>query len=93
MVDAPRNDTTASAKPAAGLTARGYQARLTAPDGRPPWLTITTPAATTPAETIMADAQSLWWPWADQIAPTAGAATAADAIAQVRAPAPAGGGE
>ncbi len=93
MVDAPGNDTTALEKLAAELTARGYEARLIAPDGRPPWLTVINPAAAMLAETIMADAQWFWWPWADRIAPTADVATAADAIAQVLAPAPGGDGE
>ena len=93
MVHAPGNDTAALEKLAAELTARGYETRLIAPDGRPPWLAVINPAATMLAETVMADAEWFWWPWADRIAPTADVAAAAGAIARVLALAPAGDGE
>jgi hypothetical protein len=93
MVPAPGNDTATLEKLAAELNARGYEARLTAPDGRPPWLAVINPAATMLEETVMAYAEWFWWPWADRIAPAADAATAADAIARVLALAPAGGRE
>jgi hypothetical protein len=93
MVHAPGNDTAALEKLAAELNARGYEARLIVPDGRPPWLAVINPAATMLEETVMAYAEWFWWPWADRIAPAADAATAADAIARVLALAPAGGRE
>jgi hypothetical protein len=93
MVYAAGNDTAALEMLAAELNARGYEARLTVPDGRPPWLAIINPAATLLAETVMADAEWFWWPWADRIAPAADVATAADAIARVLTLAPAGDGE
>jgi hypothetical protein len=93
MVRALGNDTAALEKLAAELTARGYEARLIAPDGRLPRLTVINPASTMLAETVTADAQWFWWPWADRIAPAGDVATAADAIAQVLALAPAGDGE
>jgi hypothetical protein len=93
MVRAPGNDTTALEKPAAELTARRYQARLTAPDGRPPWSAVINPAAAMPAETVMADAEWFWWPWADRIAPAAGAPAAAGATTRVLALSPPGDGE
>jgi hypothetical protein len=93
MVHAPGNDTAALEKLAAELNARGYEARLAVPDGRPPWLAVINPAATMLEETVMAYAEWFWWPWADRIAPAADAATAADAIARVLALAPAGGRE
>ena len=92
MVHVPGNDTAALDRLSAELNARGYEARLTVPDGRPPWLAVINPGATMLAETVMAYAE--WpWPWADRIAPAADAATAADAIARVLALAPAGDGE
>ena len=93
MMHAPGNDTAALEKLAAELTARGYETRLIAPDGRPPWLAVINPAATMLAETVMADAEWFWWPWADRIAPAADVAAAADAIARVLALVPAGDGE
>src|ERR1017187_10751575 len=93
MVHAPGNDTAALETLAAELHARGYEARLTVPDGRPPWLAVINPAATMLAETDMADAEWFWWPWADRIAPAADAAAAADPIARGLALAPAGGGQ
>jgi hypothetical protein len=75
------------------LTARGYEARLTIPGGRPPWLAVIGPAATKLAETVMADAEWFWWPWADRIELPADVATAAGAIATVPALAPAGDGQ
>jgi hypothetical protein len=93
MVHAPGDDTAALEKLAAELNARGYEARLAVPDGRPPWLAVINPAATMLEETVMAYAEWFWWPWADRIAPAADAATAADAIARVLALAPAGGRE
>lgn len=93
MGHAPGNDTAALEKLAAELSARGYEAQLTVPDSRPPWLAIINPAATMLAETVMAYAEWFWWPWADRIAPAADVAAAADAIAQVLALAPAGDGE
>ncbi|MDX6390111.1 MAG: hypothetical protein QOJ73_1174 [Streptosporangiaceae bacterium] len=93
MVHAPGDDTAALEKLAAELNARGYEARLTVPDGQLPWLAVINPAATMLAETVMAHAEWFWWPWADRIAPAADAATAADAIARVLALAPTGDGE
>jgi hypothetical protein len=93
MVHAPGNDTAALEKLAAELNARGYEARLTVPDGRPPWLAVINPAAPMLAETVMAYVEWFWWPWEDRIAPAADVAAAADAIARVLALAPAGGGE
>jgi hypothetical protein len=93
MVNAPGNDTAALEKLAAELTARGYEARLIAPDGRPPWLAVITAAATMLAETVMADEEWFWLPWGDRIAPAADVAAAAAAITRVLALAPAGDGE
>jgi hypothetical protein len=93
MAHAPGNDTAALEKLPAELKARVYEARLTVPDGRPPWLAVIHPAATMLAETVMAYAEWLWWPWADRIAPAVDGATAADAIVRVLALASAGDGE
>jgi hypothetical protein len=93
MVHAPGNDTAALEKLAAELNARGYEARLTVPDGRAPWLAVINPAAPMLAETVMAYVEWFWWPWTDRIAPAADVVAAADAIARVLALAPAGGGE
>jgi hypothetical protein len=78
-------------KLATELHARGYQAHLIAPAGRPPSLAVTNPQATVLAETVMADATSFWWPWADRIAGVADVAGAADVIARVLAAGPGGG--
>jgi hypothetical protein len=78
-------------KLAAELRVRGYQAHLIAPDGRPPSLAVTNPQATVLAETVMADATSFWWPWADRIAGVADVAGAADVIARVLAAVPVDG--
>jgi hypothetical protein len=43
------------------------------------------------AETVMADATSFWWPWADRIGAVADVAGAADVIARVLAAAPGDG--
>lgn len=93
MGHAPGDDTAALEKLAAELNARGYEARLTVPDGRPAWLAVINPAAAMLTETVMAHGEWFWWPWADRIAPAADVATAADAIARVLALAPAGDGE
>ena len=93
MVHVPGNDTAALDRLSAELNARGYEARLTVPDGRPPWLAVINPAATMLAETVMAYAEWFWWPWVHRIAPAADAATPADAIARVLALAPAGDGK
>jgi hypothetical protein len=61
MVHAPGNDTAALEKLAAELNARGYEARLAVPDGRPPWLAVINPAATMLEETVMAYAEWFWW--------------------------------
>ncbi len=78
-------------KLAAELCARGYEARLTAADGRPPSLAVTNPHAAMLAETVLADATSFWWPWADRIAAVADVTTAADVIARVLAAVPGDG--
>jgi hypothetical protein len=75
------------------LTARGSVARLTIPGGLPSWLAVIGPAATMLAETVMADAECFWWPWADRIEPAADGPAAAGAIAPVLALAPAGDGQ
>ena len=92
MLHAPGNDTAALKKLAAELNARGYETRLTVPDGRPPGLAVINPAVPMLAETVMAYEEWFWWPWADRIAPAADVAPAADAIARVLALAPAGDG-
>ena len=78
-------------KLAAELRVRGYQAHLTAPDGRPPSLTVTNPQVAVLAEMVMADATSFWWPWACRIAAVADVAGAADVIARVLAAVPGDG--
>jgi hypothetical protein len=78
-------------KLAAEFRVRGYEARLTAADGGPPSLVVSNPQAAMLAETVMADATSFWWPWADRIAGVADVATAADVIARVLAAVPADG--
>ena len=78
-------------KLAAELRVRGYQAHLIAPAGRPPSLAVSNPQATVLAETVMADATSFWWPWADRIAGVADVAGAADVIARVLAAVPVDG--
>jgi GNAT superfamily N-acetyltransferase len=76
---------------AAELHVRGYQAHLIAPAGRPPSLAVTNPHAAVLAETVMADATSFWWPWADRIAAVADVAGAAEVIARVLAAVPGDG--
>src|SRR6266851_651657 len=68
-----------------------HDARLTAADGRPPSLAVTNPHAAMLAETVLADATSFWWPWADRIAAVADVTTAADVIARVLAAVPGDG--
>jgi hypothetical protein len=75
-------------KLAAELRVRGYQAHLIVPAGRPPSLAVTNPHATVLAETVMADATSFWWPWADRIGAVADVAGAADVVARVLAAVP-----
>jgi hypothetical protein len=86
-------DVTALEKLAAELHSRGYEARITTPDGRQPRLTVTNPAAVILAETVLADAGWYWWPWADRIAAMAEVSTAADVITRVLAVLPGGGQE
>jgi GNAT superfamily N-acetyltransferase len=76
---------------AAGLQALGYEARLTTPQGGLPSLAVTSPHAAVPAERVMADATSFWWPWAERIADVSDAGAAADAIARMLAAAPGDG--
>jgi hypothetical protein len=78
-------------KLAAELRVRGYEARLIAPGGGPPSLAVTNPHAAVLAETVMADATSFWWPWADRIAGVADVGAAADVIARVLAAVPGDG--
>jgi hypothetical protein len=78
-------------KLAAELRVRGYQAHLIAPVGRLPSLAVTNPQAAVLAETVMADATSFWWPWADRIAAVADVAAAAEVIARVLAAVPGDG--
>jgi hypothetical protein len=76
---------------AAELAARGFQTRLTAPEGRVPSFAVTNREAVMLTETVLADATSFWWPWADRIAGVADVAAAADVIARVLAAGPGGG--
>lgn len=76
-------------KLAAELRARGYEAQLTAPDGRPPSSAVTNPHAAVLADTVMADGTSFWW--ADRIADVADVGAAADVIARVLAALPGDG--
>jgi GNAT superfamily N-acetyltransferase len=76
---------------AAELRARGCRAHLIAPAGSPPSLAVTSPHATTLTGTVMADATSYWWPWADRIAAVADVAGAADVITRVLASVPGDG--
>jgi hypothetical protein len=69
----------------AELRARSYQAHLTAPAGRPPSLTVTNPQATVLAETVMVDATSFWWSWAERIGPVSDVSGVAIAIHRVLA--------
>jgi len=78
-------------KLAAELRVRGYEAQLIAPDGQAPSLAVTNPHAAMLAETVLADATSFWWPWADRIAAVADVTTAADVIARVLAAVPGDG--
>jgi hypothetical protein len=70
------------------LAARGYQARLISPAGRPPQLAVRNPAAPMLAETVFARDGSLWWPWADRITAVTDTGGAADVIARVLAAVP-----
>ena len=76
---------------AAGLQALGYEARLTAPQDGLPSLAVTSPHAAVPAERVMADANSFWWPWAERIADVSDVSTAADVIGRTLAAAPGDG--
>jgi GNAT superfamily N-acetyltransferase len=76
---------------AAELQALGYEARLTTPQDGLPSLAVTSPHAAVPAERIMADATSFWWPWAERIADVSDAGAAADAIVRMLAAAPGDG--
>lgn len=65
------------------LAARGFAAPALSGHGRPPSLTVASPAAAMLAETVMAEGGWFWWPWADRIAPVTDVAAAADRIAHV----------
>ena len=83
--DAGETADTSLEKLAAELAARGFQTRLTAPQGRLPSLAVTNREAAMLTETVLADATSFWWPWADRIAAVTDVRAAADMIARVLA--------
>ncbi len=83
MVHAPAGETAALEKLAAELTARGYRAHMITAGGGPPSLAVTNPQAAMLAETVLADAEWFWWPWADRIAPMADVPAAAARVASV----------
>jgi GNAT superfamily N-acetyltransferase len=76
---------------AAELKALGYEARLTTPQDGLPSLAVTSPHAAVPAERVMADATSFWWPWAERIADVSDVSTAADVIGRTLAAEPGDG--
>jgi hypothetical protein len=75
-------------KLAAELGARGFETRLLAPEGWRPSLAVRNPRAPMLSETILAQAEWFWWPWADRIAEIADVAAAADKIGRVLAVVP-----
>jgi hypothetical protein len=88
MVHAPGDEdpeagTAALEKLAAELGARGFQARLLAPEGRVPSLSVINPQATALSENVVAGEGWLWWSWAERIAPVTDVSGAAAAISRV----------
>jgi hypothetical protein len=69
----------------AELGRRGYDAKLIVPPGREPWLAVRNPQVPMLAETVLAQAEWFWWPWADRIAPAADVPGAADQVVRVLA--------
>jgi hypothetical protein len=83
--DDPRAGIAALEKLAAQLSARGFEPRLLTPGGWRPSLVVRNPRAPMLSETVLAQAEWFWWPWADRIAPVADVSAAADRIAGVLA--------
>jgi hypothetical protein len=85
-------ETAALEKLAVELGARGFETRLLAPEGWRPSLAVRNLIAPMLSETVLAQADWFWWPWADRISPVADVPAAADRIARVLAVVPRGGG-
>jgi hypothetical protein len=81
----PWTSTAALETLAAELGKRGYEAKLIAPDKREPWLAVRNPRVPMMAETIVAQGEWFWWPWADRIGPADDVPAAADRVARVLA--------
>jgi hypothetical protein len=79
------SDTAALEKLAAELGTRGYEVSIIIAEGRRPTLAVRNPAAPMLSETVLADAEWFWWPWADRIALTADVPAAAESVARVLA--------
>ena len=79
------SDTAALEKLAAELGTRGYEVSIIIAEGRRPILAVRNPAAPMLSETVLADAEWFWWPWADRIALTADVPAAAETVARVLA--------
>jgi len=76
-------DVTALEKLAAELAARGFETRLSVPQGHVPSLAVTNPQATALSETVVAGEDWYWWSWAEKVAPVADASEAAAVISRV----------
>ena len=77
------SDTAALEKLAAELGTRGYEVSIIIAEGRRPTLAVRNPAAPMLSETVLADAEWSWWPWADRIALAADVPAAAESVARV----------
>ena len=77
--------TTDLEKLAVVLSARGFETRLLAAQGRVPSLSVTNPQATALNEDVVAGDGWLWWSWAERLAPVTDIRGAADAITRVLA--------
>jgi len=71
------------------LLGRGFRARLTVPNGRPPSLHVTNPDASALTENILAESGTdgwwFWWSWAERIAVADDVIGAADQVVRVLA--------
>jgi hypothetical protein len=82
-VETREADVTSLEKLAAELTGRGFETRLTVPQGHVPSLAVTNPQATALSETVVAGEDWFWWSWAERIAAVAEVGEAAGVIARV----------
>jgi hypothetical protein len=82
-VETREADVTALEKLAAELTARGFETRLTVPQGQVPSLSVVNPQVLALSETVLVGGDWFWWSWAERIAAADDVSEAASVIARV----------